>query len=161
MKEDAAIRTECDLFAEARARIVGNVEVVSDTGCWNWVGNPRENGYCRTSYKRRYWYIHRLSFAAFGGNIPKGFDVCHTCDNRKCCNPDHLFTGTRRDNMEDAVGKGRQARGEKLSTLKDEDVIEIRMMFLNGESAQLIADKFNRSTSCVWQIVSRKSWRHI
>jgi hypothetical protein len=57
-------------------------------------------------------------------DIPKGMDVCHSCDNRRCINPDHLFLGTRKENMQDAVSKGRQAKGFALPQTKISAYVE-------------------------------------
>ena len=73
-----------------------------------------------------------------------GFDVCHSCDNRKCINPSHLFLGSRLDNMQDAVSKGRQARGKMLphTILSDEDKIEIADLARKGLMYSEIAARF-------------------
>ena len=157
---------------EARIRIAGKIRINKITGCWEWPGNPRENGYCRTTFKRKNWYVHRLSFAAFIGEIPIGNDVCHACDNRKCCNPEHLFTGTRKENMEDAVKKGRQAKGEVLavfhrgelapmSKLKNSDVLEIRRLRKIGVKPGKLSILFGVCPETITCIVKRKTWRHL
>jgi len=128
----------------ARKRIISKI-ITTKGNCWIWKGNPRKNGYCRTSYKGKSWYIHRLSYTAFIGKIPDGEDVCHKCDIRACCNPEHLFTGTRRDNMQDAKNKGRVATGSSLPhsklSIKDKKFIldEIKQ---NVEYKE-IAKKYN------------------
>ena len=128
---------------EARKRIAGKIRITKN-GCWEWIGNPRENGYCRTTYKRKNWYVHRLAYTAFVGEIPKGMDICHKCDNRKCCNPNHLFVGTRKDNMEDCKDKGRTAKGFKLpqTKLTEEDKKKIVEFAKTGEKYAEIAKLF-------------------
>lgn len=146
---------------DARSRIAGKIDVVESTGCWEWKGNARENGYCRTTYKRKNWYVHRLSYAAFVGSIPEGFDVCHRCDNRKCCNPDHLFSGTRLANMQDAVSKGRQAKGFDLpfSKLSDSDIDEIVRRATSGEKYASIALDFLVCRQHIGQLAIKKGVR--
>ncbi len=81
-------------------------------------GCIQENGYSRATVNRVSDYGHRHIYRLTKGSIPRGMDVCHSCDNRKCINPDHLFLGTRLDNMADAVSKGRQAKGNSLPHTK-------------------------------------------
>ena len=84
--------------------------------CWVW---PRSlnpvTGYGQLSEwvngKRLLHTAHRIAFKAFYGEIPEGKFVCHSCDNRACFNPGHLFSGTQSDNMRDMVAKGRFVKG--------------------------------------------------
>jgi len=129
---------------EIRGRIAKKVDIDPVTLCWNWTGNPRENGYCRSTFYRVNWYVHRMSYRAFCGEIPVGMDVCHRCDNRRCCNPSHLFIGTRKDNMVDAVKKGRQAKGFSLPQTKigEIEISEIVKRAVAGEPYSSISKDF-------------------
>jgi hypothetical protein len=128
-----------------RDRIQNNIIIDSDTGCWNWKGKPRKNGYCRTHFMRVCEYVHRMSYLTFVGTIPEGMDVRHKCDNRRCCNPDHLLIGTRLQNMQDAVSRNRQARGLSLpqTKLTADDIVVIMNRVLTGEPYKNIAQDFN------------------
>ena len=77
-------------------------------GCWIFQGPRSWKGYGQTSYRGRKWSAHRLSYFLHKGEIPVGKMVCHTCDVRSCCNPDHLWIGSNDENQLDAWNKGRK-----------------------------------------------------
>ena len=84
------------------------------TGCWDWIGKTFM-GYGRVDIpgclpdekKVSHCFAHRLSFELFIGDIPDGLNVCHTCDNHGCVCPKHFFLGTDKENIQDAIKKGR------------------------------------------------------
>jgi hypothetical protein len=81
----------------------------SASDCTLWSGAiGKRNGYGMVKWKGRVQTAHRAVYEfVHNVTLPKGVDVCHTCDVRHCVNPDHLFIGTRSDNMRDCVAKGR------------------------------------------------------
>jgi hypothetical protein len=124
-------------------------------GCWEWQGEISLTGYVYLYVNKRYEGIHRISWMLANGSIPNGLHVCHHCDNPICVNPDHLFTGTRGDNMRDAARKGR-CTGRKLVA---EQVLEIRRKHAAGESSYLeLAKEYNVNPSHISKIVIRSIW---
>ncbi len=79
--------------------------------CWVFRGPPNPKGYGSFRYGSTGWRAHRLAWHLAKGPIPEGLLVCHTCDVRICCNPDHLFLGTVHDNNRDKAEKGRSNGG--------------------------------------------------
>ena len=146
--------------------------------CWSWHGGLFSEGYGRIG---RAGLAHRISWEIHNGPIPKGMYVCHKCDNRECTNPDHLFLGTSKENFEDMISKGRQAKGdshamrihpeivrkgEQVSThkLTSDDVIGIRRICVNHSDSvgvSALARKYGIGKSAISKIVRRVSWKHI
>lgn len=82
-------------------------------GCWLWTGAPLSSGYGRIRVGGKTLRAHRVSYALYVGEIPDGLCVLHACDVRLCVRPDHLWIGTRADNVADMINKGRGATGDK------------------------------------------------
>lgn len=112
--------------AQFLAFIKSKVVVDPVTGCWLWQGtiakvkwNERgffTGGYALCPrYRGRGMALHRVVWAIHKGPQPKKMDVCHTCDVRHCCNPEHLWLGTRSENLRDMVAKRRGPFGKKAA----------------------------------------------
>lgn len=150
----------------AEKMLAGIIE--TDSGCWECATArySHGSGYGRIMVEREYGslrdYVHRVSYQHFKGQIPRGFVIRHSCDNRRCCNPDHLTLGTQSDNMTDMVARGRSRTGERHhnAILTSGDVKTIRS--LAGTIPQWrIGRMFNVTQPTVSDIVRRKKWSHL
>jgi hypothetical protein len=91
-------------------KLVKNNYEVKENGCWEWTNSiSSQTGYGKLVFKGLDMSAHRASYILFKGKIPKGKYICHSCDNKKCVNPDHLWVGTQKENMQDMIKKGRKA----------------------------------------------------
>jgi len=135
-----------------------------EEGCWCWSGGKTWDGYGKVRWKGKTYRAHRLSYEAYHQEtIPKGKLVLHTCDERTCINPAHLFIGTHKDNMHDMKKKGRQTFGTSnpTSKLTEENVLEIRHRLCKGQTNREIAKVYGVSNSTISQINTRKIWKHV
>jgi hypothetical protein len=111
---------------------------------------------------------HRISYELAYGDIPADLPcVCHTCDNRRCVNPRHLFAGTIADNNADRVAKGREgvhvSYGERngRAKLTEAQVREIRQRWDGGQPARVIANETGVNINNVYFVGRRETWRHV
>jgi len=136
--------------------------------CWEWQGGRNKQGYGMIQCDGKSAKAHRVSWELLHGKIPEGIKVLHKCDNPPCVNPDHLFLGTQRDNMQDCSKKGRMnpkdQRGEKhaCAVLTNEIVLSMRKFREEtGTSFGRIAKIHGVSTMTAYRAIVGQSWGHI
>jgi hypothetical protein len=141
----------------------------SEEGCWNWEGATYRKGYGH--FRRlvdgtwKMYKAHRYSFEYFKNEkklLNSDTLVCHSCDNPKCVNPKHLFTGSYSDNNTDAMKKGRHNYGIRQGhrIITDQEVINIRKDYQEGEkSLAVLSEKYKTSKPQIWRIVKFKTHR--
>ena len=141
--------------------------VAKSDGCWLWTGPSSDNGYGRIGKGGRgggVEYVHRLSYEMHRGPIPPGMQVCHTCDVRRCVNPNHFFLGNHADNMHDAMRKGRidtRGAGNAMSTITTEQALEIRERHDRGEGGASISRAMGITVGIVRRVGNRTRWGHL
>lgn len=137
-------------------RVITRTIVDEQTGCWIWQGGCGFNGYARLRRgpEGKPVLCHRIVYEHYFGAIKEGLVVMHTCDNRRCLNPDHLRAGTQKENMQDMHKKGRCTR----SVLTETEVREIRRLSEHGISAHAIANSFCVSPATIYNITSGRAW---
>jgi HNH endonuclease len=117
--------------------------------CLLFTGPKAGNGYGVIGYQKRQAYVHRVVWELHNGPIKEGYCVLHTCDNPACCNIDHLFLGSHKDNTQDMLRKKRFMPAYKLSL---EQVNAIQASVSQGIRHPIIAQQFNVSRSTIQRI---------
>lgn len=109
--------------------------------------------------------VHRYAYELVHGAVSTDFDICHTCDNPPCFNPNHLFVGTRLDNVTDCIQKNRFIYPHTPSVLSSEQAKEIRETFVikpkgkRGHGLKYFAEKYGVSMGTISAIVHNRSWK--
>jgi len=136
----------------------------SENGCWKWTGAKISTGYGALYVDGTIQLSHRLSYEFYNGKIPKGFHVCHHCDNPECVNPKHLFLGTDLDNSIDCIKKGRNAKGEKqgLHKLTTEQVKYIKQNYIPYKiPLRHFAKKYAVDEKTIHRVITGECWNHV
>ena len=86
-------------------RLLSNY-IIDDNSCWIWRGNILKTGYGQIKVFGKMYSTHRFSYELHKGTIPNNLEVMHLCNNKLCINPDHLKTGTHKENIQQAIRDG-------------------------------------------------------
>lgn len=143
--------------------------VLQPNGCIEWMGTRNkpqaksEKGYGRIMIKGKNRVAHREYWSMVKGPIPEWLHCLHKCNNPACCNLDHLYIGTRVDNMHDKYAAGTHTGGSKAwnTILNDSKVFNIWQMLAHGLSSKFVALFFHVSKGAIDQIKYGNSWKHI
>lgn len=147
-------------------RFAAKVERGAADECWPWTGfrKAEEHGQFYVSRERGLVSAHTFAVElATGAPCPPGLEGCHRCDNPPCCNPAHVYYGTRQQNVDDCGHRGRRPRGERRhnARLGEAEVVQIRFRHAGGASAGALAKEFGVHVQTVWAAVYGKSWVHV
>jgi hypothetical protein len=140
--------------------------IITITNCWDTTRCPTsDRPMISEGRKRRNLRMSRVAYEVYIGPIPKGLLVCHTCDNPRCHNPEHLFIGTHSDNSQDMWNKKRHSisggalpgehhHGSKLTNIQVE---EIRSSTKKGT---VLSVDYGVSNATISRARRGVSWKH-
>ncbi|WP_408957549.1 HNH endonuclease signature motif containing protein [Natrinema sp. 74] len=139
-----------------RERFEEKYESGAPDECWEWERYTNADGYGEFRYNGRA-RAHRISYRLYNGAIPEDKQVNHTCDNRACVNPNHLYLGTQAENIGDAFRRERVDR-----PLSHDDVREIRRRYATEDVYQYeLADEFGVDQATISNVVNRKTHDYV
>lgn len=138
-----------------------------ENGCWECLSHCKDkDGYVRIRYNGKHERLFRVIYMKNNGNISKGLVIRHLCNNRWCCNPEHLKMGTYKENAQDMINCGNSPKGKtnkKLrgenngsNKLKEED---IKNIYLSNLSFNKLGKMYNVSKTNISYIKNKKQWK--
>lgn len=128
-------------------------------GCWLWTGCLDSWGRGALSIRGRRTFAHIISWEILRGIPRNGLHLCHTCDVRHCCNPEHLYLGTDADNNRDMRERGR-AKYTTRAKLTEDQVREIRRDW-TGKNAEELAGRYRISPTTIYNTATRRTWKNL
>ena len=156
-----AIRPIPQLSESDKERFFAKISAApTATGCLEWKAGKSKCGYGIFNLGGEPTLSHRISYFCHYGEDPIGLCILHACDNRACCNPEHLSMGTHLDNSRDMVSKGRHALGEDrpLAKLTESDILAIRK---DTRPQRVIGAEYGVSHALIGGIKLRERWKHV
>lgn len=131
--------------------------------CWIWLAAKCGGGYGKMTKNKKSLSAHKVSWEIHFGEVPPDKHVLHHCDVKLCCSPQHLWLGTRSDNIQDCIAKGQfgERGGEKCGQhkLSADQVEEIRRLILENKLMQReIASQFGVHQSTISNIRHGRTW---
>lgn len=150
--------------AEIVRRLLARREIDPATGCWNWTAGLTSRGYGKIKFGGKTYAVHRLAAILWCGLDPESrLQACHSCDNPRCFNPEHLFPGTNLENVQDMMAKGRHHFGSNhyAARLQASDIPTIRRRLAIGDGPTAIARSYGVHVSAIRHIASGKNWKHL
>lgn len=136
-------------------------KILFGDACWEWTAGCFDSGYGAFSVTHTELVrAHRFSFEVFVRPLLEGECALHSCDNRKCCRPKHLFAGSQIENVADRDRKGRQAFGERSATavLTAEQVMRI---LADDRSQRTLGREYGVCKSTIGYIKRGEYWKHV
>lgn len=143
----------------------------SEEDCWTWTRSLHNAGYGKVYVKLGYacFYTHRLTWELSRGTpIPDGLLVRHKCDNPPCCNPNHLETGTHKDNSQDMHERKRveHLKGElhPCVSITNAQVLDIRIKYHSSEGRgdlDSLAKEYGINRVTIHRIISGERWKDV
>lgn len=140
-----------------------------ETGCWEWIGSRTGAGYGEIVYNGEKRYVHRLMHVIHNSFLTDEEPyVCHTCDNPACANPEHLWSGSHQDNIQDAADKrrvptpnaGSSGEDHHASKVTENDVVEMRELYATGNYTQAeLADRYGLKPAQTSAILRGEYWK--
>lgn len=138
-------------------------KVVKSETCWNWRG-ATNRGRASINIGGTPKNAAVVSWEMAVGAVPSGMVICHKCDNPRCVRPDHLFLGTQRDNIHDAISKGRLKnppvmRGEDSPAAKLNWEIVRQIRSNTRDTLATMATRYGVCIATVGNIKNHKIWK--
>lgn len=149
-----------DLNADFTIKFLSLIKMTDKNSCWIWQQGGTEAGYGLIRYGGEQYIATRVAWKFFYRSDPGDLQVCHNCNNPRCCNPNHLFLGTVGDNQQHAFDTGiKHSSGRRK--IEEQDIPLIRARLDAGESPVRIAREYVVTNECIYAIKKRKTWEHV